>query len=66
MSDLVGNPEDRFSRVAAHSVTNHHNGKVKVGNDQEKTQSERNSHSTNLGVGKTKMTFRYLYQENIS
>ena len=40
--------------------------KVKVGNDQEMAQSERNSHSTNRGVGKNRMTFRYLYQENIS
>ena len=31
----------------------HHNKKVKVGNDQEMAQSERNSHSTNLGVGNT-------------
>ena len=29
-------------------------------------QSERNSHSINRGVGKNKMTLRYLYQENIS
>ena len=38
--------------------------KVQVGNDQEMAQSERNSHSTNRGVGKkTKMTLRYLYQK---
>ena len=35
--------------------------KVQVGNDQEMVQSERNPHSTNRGVGKTKMTHRYLY-----
>ena len=35
------------------------------GNDQEMAQSERNSHSINRGVGKTKMILRYLYQENI-
>ena len=34
---------------------------VKVGNDQEIAQSERNSHSTNRELGKNKMTFRYLY-----
>ena len=39
--------------------------KVQVGNDQEMAQSERNSHSINRGVGKTKMTLGYLYQENI-
>ena len=36
------------------------------GNDQEMAQSERNSHSTNRGVGKHYMTLGYLYQENIS
>ena len=40
--------------------------KVQVGCIQEIAQSERNSHSKNLGVGKTKLKFRYLYQENIS
>ena len=35
-----------------------------VGNDQEMAQSERNSKSTNRGGGGTKMTLRYLYQEN--
>ena len=39
--------------------------KVQVGNDQEKVQSERNSHSK-TEVGKTKLTIRYLYIENIS
>ena len=38
--------------------------KVKVGNDQEMAQSERNFHSKNQG-GKDKPTFRYLYEENI-
>ena len=40
---------------------------VQVGNDQEKAQSERNSHSApKTEVGKTKLTIRYLYLENIS
>ena len=39
--------------------------KVQEGNDQEMAQSERNSHSTNRGVGKTKMTLSYLYQKHI-
>ena len=38
---------------------------VQVSNDQEKTQLERNSHSKKR-VGKTKLTFRYLYLENTS
>ena len=40
--------------------------KVQVGNDQEMAQSEGNSHSINQGWEKTKMTLRYLNQENIS
>ena len=40
--------------------------KVQIGNDQEMAQSERNSHSINRGVGKTKMTLGYLYHENMS
>ena len=39
--------------------------KVQVGNDQEKAQSERNSHSKNRGGKKNKLTIRYLYLENI-
>ena len=39
--------------------------KVKVGNDQEKAQSERDSHSKTK-MGKTKLTIRYLPNENIS
>ena len=33
--------------------------KVQVGNDQEKAQLERNSHSKNQGGKKTKLTIRY-------
>ena len=40
--------------------------KVQVGTDQEMALSERNSHFINRGVEETKMTLRYLYQENIS
>ena len=40
--------------------------KVKIGNDQEMVQLERNSHSINRGVGKIKMTLKYLYHENMS
>ena len=39
--------------------------KVQVGKDQEKAQSEKDSHSKNRG-GKTKLTIRYLYHVNIS
>ena len=43
--------------------------KVKVGNDQEMAQSERNSHSTNRRVEKKPIKndiCMYLYQESIS
>ena len=39
--------------------------KVQVGKDQEKAQSKKDSHSKNE-VGRTKLTIRYLYHENIS
>ena len=37
--------------------------KVQVGKDQEKAQSEKDSHSKNRGGKKTKLTIRYLYHE---
>ena len=37
--------------------------KVQVGKDQEKAQSENDSHSKNRGGEKTKLTVRYLYHE---
>ena len=36
---------------------------VQVGKDQEKAQSEKDSHSKNRGGKKTKLTVRYLYHE---
>ena len=39
--------------------------KVQAGNDQEKAQPEKDSHSKNRG-GKKKLTIRYLYHRNIS
>ena len=54
MSDLVGNPEDRFSHVAAQGLLTNvlinkftALRKVQVGKDQEKAQSEKDSHSKN-------------------
>ena len=38
---------------------------VQVGKDQEKAQSEKDSHSKNRGGKKTKPTTRYLYHETI-
>ena len=37
--------------------------KVQVGKDQEKAQSEKDSHSKNRDGEKTKLTIRYLYHE---
>ena len=34
-----------------------------IGKDQEKAQSEKDSHSKNRGGEKTKLTIRYLYHE---
>ena len=39
---------------------------VQVGKDQEKAQSEKDSHSKKPRWEKTKLTIRYLYYENIS
>ena len=40
--------------------------KVQVGKDQEKAQSEQDSHSKNRGGKKPKLPSRYLHHENIS
>ena len=37
--------------------------KVQVGKDQEKAQSEKDSHSKNRGGKKNKVTIKYLYHE---
>ena len=47
------------------TVINICNEKVQVGKDQEKAQSEKDSHSKNRGGEKTKLTIRYLYHETI-
>ena len=40
--------------------------KVQVGKDQEKAQSEKDSHSRKPRWEKTKSTIRHLYHENFS
>ena len=42
---------------------NHDNQKVQVGKDQEKAQSEKDSHSKKPRWEKTKVTIKYLYHE---
>ena len=44
-------------------VWSKNNKKVQVGKDQEKAQSEKDSHSKNRGGKKNKLTIRYLYHE---
>ena len=56
--DLPRNPHKTFVHRAF--------GKVQVGKDQEKAQSEKDSHSKNRDGEKTNLTIRYLYHENIS
>ena len=42
---------------------NSYSRKVQVGKDQEKAQSEKDSHSKTRGGKKNKLTIRYLYHE---
>ena len=44
----------------------YHFKEVQEGKDQEKAQSEKDSHSKNRGGKKNKLIIRYLYHENIS
>ena len=46
-------------------ILNQKKKKVQVGKDQEKAQSEKDSHSKNQDGKKNKPTIRYLYHENI-
>ena len=55
-----------FAEQSACSHVASYHDKVQVGNDQEKAQTEKDSHSKNRGGKKTKLTIRYLYHENIS
>ena len=52
--------------LANHSQTSYGKKKVQVGKDQEKAQSEKKIPTPKTEVGKTKLTARYLYYENIS
>ena len=47
-------------------LMSYYSKKVQVGKDQEKAQSEKDSHSKNQGGEKTKLTIRHLYHENTS
>ena len=55
----------KFAEKKIGKMPTDRNKTLKVCNDQEKAQSERDSHSKHRG-GKTKLTIRYLYFENIS
>ena len=47
-------------------LMSYYSKKVQVGKDQEKAQSEKDSHSKNQGGEKNKLTIRHLYHENTS
>ena len=51
------------SKLSVVSRTNQCNEKVQVGKYQEKSQSERDSHSKNRGGKKTKLTIRHSCHE---
>ena len=55
-----------FQRTVGTLFSLHPCKKVQVGKNQEKAQSEKDSHSKHQGGKKTKLTIRYLYHENIS
>ena len=52
--------------IMSATLTTYTYREVHVGNDQEKAQSEKDSHFKNRGGKKTKSTIRYLHHENIS
>ena len=66
MSRLVGKPTMWFpnrSNTNQAVQSQKQARKVQVGKDQEKAQSEKDSHSKNRGGKKTKLTIRNLYHE---
>ena len=60
-----GGDLDHVTLLINYFVPTSQGKKVQVGNDQEKAQSERESLSK-TEVGKTKLTTRHIYHENIS
>ena len=60
LQKLVQSKEDELRKTQAYLVSSY---RVQVGKDQEKAQSEKDSHSKNRGGKKTKLTIRYLYHE---
>ena len=52
-----------FRSILNRAVYLHSAEKVQVGKDQEKAQSEKDSHSKNRAGKKNKLTIRYLYHE---
>ena len=66
VSSLMADLASCSSKMSVVSRACQFHEKVKVGKDQEKAQSEKDSHSKNRGGKKNKLTIRYLYHENIS
>ena len=55
--------KNEFEKWPLYNFVSVYYRKVQVGKDQEKAQSEKDSHSKNRGGKKTKLTIRYLYHE---
>ena len=62
LTDIAGFVLKLFCKLAGHASCFKN---VQVGKDQEKAQSEKDSHSKNRDGKKTKLTIRFLYHENI-
>ena len=60
---LICEPTGTFSKRSPAFDVNVISKKVQVGKDQEKAQSEKDSHSKNRGGKKKQLTIRYLYHE---
>ena len=59
LNSLIRNKANVFTAF----IDLHVHKQVQVGKDQEKAQSEKDSHSKNRGGEKTKLTIRYSYHE---
>ena len=55
----------RLRLTYIYAIGKQYGKEVKLGNDKEMAQSERDSHSINQ-MGKTKLTVTYLYEENMA
>ena len=59
----MSNPYEILGRIPPVNEAEIRHEKVQIGKDQEKAQSEEDSHSKNRGGKKSKLTIRYLYHK---